>query len=45
MTASMLSHSIGPPARRMLMMVSAGATLAYVGDMRSTSVPALGGMD
>ena len=36
MTVSMLSHSICPSARRMLMLLSAGSTLAHVGDMTST---------
>ena len=36
MTVMMLSHSICPPARRNLMLVSAGGTQAHVGDMKST---------
>ena len=36
MTVMMLSHSICPPARRNLIMVSAGSTQAHVGDMKST---------
>ena len=34
MTVMMLSHSICPPARRNLIMVSAGSTQAHVGDMQ-----------
>ena len=37
MTVMMLSHSICPPARRNLIMVSAGSTQVHVGDTRSTS--------
>ena len=36
MTVMMLSHSICPPARRNLMLVSAGGTQAHVGDTKST---------
>ena len=32
MTVMMLSHSICPPARRNLIMVSAGSTQAHAGD-------------
>ena len=49
MTISTLSHSNCPPARRISMLVTAGDTLANVGDVRSTSglhrVCALGGVD